>query len=142
MSSYWSDVPQMQESRPLCVGVPKRGSSAVRQQGDELSADAEGTYFLGSVDGQGGAWYQKLTLEGTPIEFKVDKGADISLISETHWSKIGKPKLQATSIVLDSPGGKIAGLGKFTASTTYREKSYSFRGIVMKRAYHSGILAQ
>ena len=37
---------------------------------DEVSADAEATYFLGSLDGQEGVWYQTLTLEGTSVEFK------------------------------------------------------------------------
>ena len=54
--------------------------------------------FLGAVatDNYDERWTIILQLNNKPVKFCIDTGADVSLISEQVWKKIGKPPLEST----------------------------------------------
>lgn len=67
-------------------------------------------YFLGSVDcfSDDESWIAALNIYSTDIDFKLDKGADNTVISEkTYISLTQRPALKYASSMLISPGGKL-----------------------------------
>ena len=72
-------------------------------------------YFMGSVGkNDSSAWRETLTLGQNKISFKLDTGADVSVIStETFENLNPRPTLKKTSATLQSPGGTLSCLGTF-----------------------------
>lgn len=61
-------------------------------------------------------WCTTLTLAHTPVSFKIDSGADTSVISEATYETLqNKPKLSTVKNILQSPGGVVATRGQFLA---------------------------
>ncbi|GFO24443.1 hypothetical protein PoB_005094800 [Plakobranchus ocellatus] len=57
----------------------------------------------------------------TELKFKIDTGADISVISKKAYDLIQKKSaLDACQLNLSSPGGKLSVLGEFVARTVYK----------------------
>ncbi len=52
-------------------------------------------WFLGSVsdDANEDEWHVKLSMQGTAVEFKIDTGADITVMSEQTFLKTSMPPL-------------------------------------------------
>ncbi|KAK7475069.1 hypothetical protein BaRGS_00033682, partial [Batillaria attramentaria] len=77
------------------------------------------TYFLGAVDDNVGhvpAWYAEIDICGENCRFKIDTGADISIMSHSQYDKLHlAPPLTPTKAVLKSPGGVLKTAGQFTA---------------------------
>ena len=72
------------------------------------------TFFLGTVDSNTPAWYAQLDVCGTPCKFKIDTGADISIMSHSQYKKLHlAPPLTPTRAVLKSPGGVLKTAGQF-----------------------------
>ena len=68
---------------------------------NDVSATQEGAisaHFLGEtrqVTGDKNAWTVSLSIQGSEVDFKIDTGADISVISENTFSSLKfKPKLR------------------------------------------------
>ena len=62
--------------------------------------------FLGIVETQdtvGNLWKLSLLLNNTPTEFDIDTGAEVSLISEEQYKKIGSPTLSQPNKTLKGP---------------------------------------
>ncbi|KAF7222047.1 putative LOC107383513-like protein [Nothobranchius furzeri] len=105
-----------------------RTKKVVREVVTEL-ADQPQSYFLGAVNkmaGENEHWFIKLLIGLTPLEFKIDTGADVKIISEEAYLSITlTPLLQPTHILLDSPGGGgIKCIGRIQSSVTYKGKKY------------------
>ncbi len=94
--------------QPLCH------SKAAVQEITE--ADEDDCMFLGSVEQEKNRsallaedeppWRTSLTLAHTPVSFKIDSGADTSVMSEATYETLqNKPKLTAVTNTLQSPGG-------------------------------------
>ena len=67
----------------------------------------QGKYFLGEVnESTDSAWMVTLNVEGHDTRFKIDTGADVSVITEVMWKKMGEPKLTRPQARLTSPGGE------------------------------------
>ena len=94
----------------------------------------EQTFFLGAVtcsDDSEPAWRHTLKTQGGEINFKIDSGADVTIISETVLNKLKpKPKLQSIKTRLTSPGGQLACRGQFMAETPYRGEVFKYRVLV------------
>jgi len=92
------------------------------------------SYFLGEVtevDDSNKAWTVQLPVQGMTVAFKIDTGADTSVISEKTYSQItNRPKLRKAVIKLDSPGGKLVCLGYFTATTEWKGQRFKFKLVV------------
>ncbi len=57
-------------------------------------------------------------MQGTAVEFKIDTGADITVMSEQTFLKLPcRPHLTKTLADIRSPGGKLDCIGKFLACT-------------------------
>ncbi|CAB4027684.1 Retrovirus-related Pol poly from transposon, partial [Paramuricea clavata] len=94
------------------------------------------TFFLGSVmscNRDKDPWQVDLKLNGQPTKFKIDTGADITVIPEAIYSNlVPRPPLQSTTAVLQGPGGIIACIGEITAILSYKLVEYSVRIFVVR----------
>ncbi|KAL7388069.1 hypothetical protein ABVT39_006581 [Epinephelus coioides] len=80
-------------------------------------------------------------LEDNRVTFKIDTGADTSVISDGTYHKLNHlPQLASDDMDFDSPGGKLDGLGHFTALTKYKGRQYKFIIHVIKTANGSNLL--
>ncbi len=77
----------------------------------EEEGDRSQVHFLGEitdVEDSSNAWTGKLPIQGIEIDFKIDSGADTSVIPEDTFSQLKyKPKLRKTVNKLVSPDGKL-----------------------------------
>lgn len=93
--------------------------------------------YLGSVNtdtsqqNEEAAWYETLDVQGYPVKFKLDSGADVSVISEDTWKLLKpRPKLTQVKSKLVSPGGPLQSKGQFIA----KSNDFNFRVIVVSSA--------
>lgn len=64
------------------------------------------------------AWYQILTLDGGTVKFKLDTGADVSVITENTWRRLTpRPRLKQVKSKLLTPSGPLSSCGEFIART-------------------------
>ncbi len=105
---------------------------------------SSGDNFLGAIeckDHRDDAWYVDLKLNGISLPFKIDTGADLSVLGEESYKKIqNKPILEPTEISLMSPGGRVNALGEFKAEAMFRGQVYRFKMVVIKG--HSNLLSR
>ena len=75
----------------------------------------------------------KLTMNGRTVDFKIDTGADVSVISkEVHDSLQPRPRLRQSDAILRSPGGTLPYLGTFTTYVDIgNQQTVPFRVLVM-----------
>ncbi|XP_043234595.1 uncharacterized protein K02A2.6-like [Amphibalanus amphitrite] len=121
--------PQQQETRGSRNPQRGRGQSSrgrrIREviEEDEDAGEENAGIFLGEVmEKPGEAWMTYLEMCGAVIPFKVDSGADVSLISrETFDKMVFKPSLKAPEKKLMTPAGRLEVMGVFQAEA--RSKS-------------------
>ncbi|GFO01004.1 Pol polyprotein [Plakobranchus ocellatus] len=88
-------------------------------------------------------WTTNLKIGCTELKFKIDTGADISVISKKTYDLIKKKTaLEACQLNLSSPGGKLSVLGKFVARTVYKGKEYNFKIVVVAQNLKSNLLSR
>ena len=74
-----------------------------------------------------------LPVSGQLLEFKIDSGADTSVISEETYHRLQpSPKLHPVSSSLVGVGGPLKCRGQFIAHTEVKEQTYDFRIVVVK----------
>ena len=106
---------------------------------NELSTDAQTSgnpqnLFLGNVEAMqlsenSQEWKLELSINKTPIKFKIDTGADVSIISGASFDKLkDKPTLDNSDTErLVSPGGEVSTLGQFMENVRYGDRQYKMR---------------
>ena len=91
------------------------------------------SYFLGSVcnaNETSEQWTVQLQVDSTPMEFKIDTGADVTVISEDTFHILTPERtLAPPDIPLDSPGGEL--LCRFDATASHKGKDYPFTAYVV-----------
>ena len=87
-------------------------------------------------------WKVTLDINGTKTPFKIDTGADVTVISPATYKKLKSPKLSQSSLNLSSPGGNLNTLGEFMAQTTYKEQKYSFKIKVVDQSLNSNLISR
>lgn len=101
----------------------------------EVTEDMNKFHFLGEVGSRDDQdeWTVKLTIRDKPITFKIDTGADATVIDQWTFSKM-KPKfkLQPPDTPFTSPGRRLQCMGQFRATTSYKEKQYTFPVYVVR----------
>ena len=100
----------------------------------EVQADGPAGPFLAVVDctTTNDAWFVTVTVRRNRLRFKIDTGADVTVISEETWLAMrNKPELQPTTVNLDSVDGQVNACGKFNATTRYKQTVYRFDVIVI-----------
>ena len=99
-----------------------------------MQADGPAGPFIGVVDctTNNDAWFVTLTVRCNRLRFKIDTGADVTVISEETWLAMrDTPELQPTTVILKSVGGHVNACGKFNATTRYKQTVYRFDVIVI-----------
>ena len=93
-------------------------------------------YFCGlvvNIQDNKPAWYVTLNVEGNHVKFKVDSGADATIVSETAYQRLQpKPRLSPNKSPLNSPGGSLSIVGEFVTCIQHRGVEYSFKVLVVK----------
>lgn len=83
-------------------------------------------FFLGAVsshDKYEEPWSIGLHINRKPVQFKINTGADISVISASTYQALPeRPKLKPSNAVLSSPGGILSCKGQFTADISLKNK--------------------
>ena len=78
-------------------------------------------------------WTVNLKIHGRSMNFKIDSGADTSVISvDTYHSLSRTPNLMTSRADLMGPGGKLECLGMFRAETKVKDSWYAFPILVIK----------
>ena len=102
-----------------------------QNQDTQISVDAcdvveEESYFI--EDTASAPWKATLKINDCDITWKLDSGADTSVISHDEWQKMSpRPKLVRSSANIGSPGGKLDVIGQFTGKCRFRDTSYRWR---------------
>ena len=91
----------------------------------EITEDSEEEAFLGTVTCSANAigasvpWIAKVQLNGNEVEFKVDTGADVTVIPESVYRAESDGGLQPASLPLNGPTGEsLEVLGQFSGRLT------------------------
>ena len=111
----------------------------VRKDHQEVGTDEEEEFLLESVITDN----TKLKIKGTEVHFKIDIGADVTIINEQTYEKFkNKPKLSATRITLTSPGSRLSTRGVFFAKTVVKNEPFWFQVIVVRNRVGSNLLSR
>ena len=96
------------------------------------------TYFCGSIncDDSSPAWKVDLDLndvKGHPVTFKLDSGADVSVMSDSNYKELRpRPSLKTVKANLNSPGGPLNCRGQFIAKARMKGTVYHYGVIVVE----------
>ena len=129
----FSHVPEICPARgKRCSRCHETGHFAVVYRSvREVTSNSGGNnqqFFLGAVnslDEFEEPWNVVLHINRKPAQFKIDTGADISVISlSTYEALPQRPKLKHSNAVLSSPGGMLNCRGQFTAEISLKNKLY------------------
>uniref|UniRef100_A0A3P9JCS6 ribonuclease H n=1 Tax=Oryzias latipes TaxID=8090 RepID=A0A3P9JCS6_ORYLA len=107
-------------------------SKAVREVTNDLPEQA---YFLGAVNGEDKdcAWTVTLPIKNVKVNFKIDTGADATVIDQETFKKMSPTtELLAPDTQFVSPGGELKCMGKFLGETSYKRKNYAFNVYVIQ----------
>ncbi|GFO29413.1 Pol polyprotein [Plakobranchus ocellatus] len=81
--------------------------------------------------------------KGKILRFKINTGADITIISDREFRKLkNKPKLKKSRISLIFTEGKLAGKGELNATTKVKNKAYNFKVVVVKNSLCNNLLCR
>lgn len=104
------------------------------------------SYFLGSVSDANETserWTVQLQVDSTPIEFKIDTAADVTVINEDTFDTLTPERtLAPPDIPLDSPGGELLCLGRFNATVSHKGKDYPFTAYVVRGRRVNNLLSR
>ena len=104
------------------------------------SEDSEDTGFLGMVQQSQGSnpWSVTLSVNGTPVDFKIDTGADVTVISKTVHQNIPHSTLKPPTKTLSGANSKNLEVSRqFTASLKYKHLEIAEEVYVVKNLSRS-----
>ena len=81
-------------------GFPPKNISEISRQNMETDSSEEETYFLGTVNTpttQNNPWVTNLNLNKTSVSFKIDSGADVTVIPYKVYQTMRQPIPQLRS---------------------------------------------
>lgn len=98
--------------------------------------DDDQTFFIGTVTNQAHTiveqpdfndWRVTLLIHSRLVDFKIDTGADITVMTEETYNKLPyKPHLAKTTVSATSQGGVVDCIGRFLASSLHKGQKYAF----------------
>ena len=89
-------------------------------------------------------WLVDLPVNGSTGKFKIDTGADISVMSQAAFQRLPQHSQSVTSRKgpITSPGSEVKSIGKFLATSEYKGKKYRFWVTVIKGPYSHNLLGR
>ena len=105
---------------------PKSSSKSVH----EVTENNPDSYFLGTVtdvskEEDNTPWEIALKVCGSTINFKIDCGADVTIISEREYNNLSRqPDVRVATVPLRGVGTRIKCVGMFTAKIKYGDEQY------------------
>jgi len=99
--------------------------------------------FLGAVgDTTNSPWSVTIDVNETPIELHINTGAEVTVISEEAWRKVGQPVLSPPDRTLRGPDThKLPTTGRFTAKLS-KDKSIAEEEIYVVKGLHKPLLGR
>ena len=99
--------------------------------------------FLGSVDTEhDNPWLISLQLEGKPVEFHIDTGAEVSVIPEPVYKKIGSPPLSPVKQTLRGPSNAVLPVKGLFSAILSRDSQQSKQDIYVAAKLHKPLLGR
>ena len=101
-------------------------SATVSAQEVEVDSGEEHEVFLGAVGNSNNkSWFTKIGLQGNDVAFKLDTGAEVTVISEEVFKNLEGTKLQTPSKALYGPSHqKLDVVGEFEGTLTQNVNSH------------------
>ncbi len=99
--------------------------------------------FLGAIgDAAGNPWSVTIEVNETPIELNIDTEAEVTVISEEAWKKVGQPALSPPDRTLRGPDAhKLPTTGQFTANLSTEERNTE-EEVYVVRGLHKPLLGR
>lgn len=105
----------------------------------------DSSFFMGSIEVEDSepVWNTNIEICGSEVTFKIDTGADATVMSEGTFNSLRrKPRLQKSTSLLTSPGGHLDCIGNFVEETYFKGKRYRFRIFVISGNTASNLLGR
>ena len=88
-------------------------------------------------------WMETLMFCDSLVSFKIDTGADITVISKNVYNSLqNRPPLMVNKTVLNSPGGKLPVLGSFRGDILKDDEHYTFQVFVIDSTLKNNLLSR
>ncbi|XP_062607979.1 uncharacterized protein LOC134269786 [Saccostrea cucullata] len=136
---------KMNHFEVCCRTKNTKSAHSVLHAYDSNNGTPDETFHLGSVncDQTDDPWTVTLKVCDLPVNFKIDTGADITIMSDVTFNGIlCQPQLTPVKSLLLSPGGKLNRRGKFVATLKFKEIDYTFSISVVEGPQTSNLLAR
>ena len=123
------------------------GDGAICTSDTRESDNIDSDYmFLGMarLHGTDKAWTTTLQISGTPVTFKIDTGADVSIMARSTYDALpDAPPLEPSHANLHGPGGESLKVeGQFTTMATHRSRKYMLQCVVIEGPANSNLLSR
>ena len=122
----------------ICKKVGHFAKTCRQKNADSVEATENvdldiGELFLGAIsDGSDAPWLENVIVNGKKVCFKIDSGADVTIISRSVFDEIRPiPVLSKANVQLTGVSRPIRHVGYFNASLQCREKKYDGRVYVI-----------
>ena len=84
-----------------------------------------------------------LTINQKVVNFKIDSGADVTVITESTYNSLpNRPKLELTKAGLCSPGGQVECKGEFTTKVELKGNCYTIKIFVIAGKHVNNLLGR
>ncbi|KAI2647390.1 Transposon Tf2-8 polyprotein [Labeo rohita] len=108
---------------------------------------SEESFYLGAVsnksDTEKAKWTVSLKIGDTPVTFNIDTGADVTVMNTVTFGKLNpRARLCHSNIVLNSPGGSLNCIGRFTAKAEHKGRKYTMTVYVVAGETVSNLLGR
>jgi hypothetical protein len=98
---------------------------------DVFQVNSDGSrLFVGAVSQTGtrGGWHTTLQVGNNPVTFKIDSGADVTVITRQTYEMLQpRPTLHSTSSTLMAQSGPIKCLGLFATDVQHKGKMHTLK---------------
>ena len=128
----------------VCRSKAKQKANRQYRSAHAVASD-EPRAFLGVVHcaDKTDAWFVNLTVKRSKLKFKIDTGADVTVITKQTWlAMTDRPRLERASVRLNSVGGQLRTCGQFLATSKHKDIVYRFKIVVIEGDTAINLLAR